>query len=182
MRRTRFFEHVIGAIIGLVVYAAVFVWTAAQGDLCWLASAMKTLIPIVIGIAAAWLGFLFNSRISFVTALRQLWPVLVSAVQETIQYTHLDEPTQEDYARVNQTLSTAIDEVRALFANIGEKTAIRGRGLYPFDDLKSIQDQVSKLNPDEGKPTEMTRKAVRSCIVDAWKRLRDLILPEFDRA
>lgn len=143
---------------------------------------MEALIPIVLGIAVAWLGFVFNSRISFVTSLRQLWPILVSAIQETIQYTHLQRPEEEDFARVNQSLSTAIDEVRALFANIGEGTAIRGRGLYPFEDLKTIQAQVSRLDPDNGVPTEASREAVRSCIVDAWKRFRDAILPEFDRA
>ena len=182
MQRTRFSKHVIWIIVGLGLYAAVFVWARAQEDLRSLASVMETLIPILLGIAVAWLGFVFNSRISFVIALRQLWPVLVSAIQETIQYTHLKKPKEEDFARVNQSLSTAIDEVRALFANIGEGTAIWGRGLYPFEDLKSIQDQVSTLNPDKGMPTGTTRIVVRSCIVDAWKRFRDSILPEFDRA
>jgi hypothetical protein len=53
----------------------------------------KDLLPLLIAIPAAWLGYCFQRRTSYLAALRTLWENLIPAVQQAIHYTHLAQPT-----------------------------------------------------------------------------------------
>lgn len=54
-------------------------------------------------------------------------------------------------------------------------------GLYPYENLKAIQDKISELEPSGGAPTKAQMAASRSKIVTLWKGLREAILSEYDR-
>lgn len=99
-------------------------------------------------------------------ALRQLWLRLVPAAQDAIQATRLEQPENADLAPVRRALATSIDDMRSLFANIGEDEA--AIGLYPFNDLKGIYDEIPRLQAGEN------AEAVRTRIVRHWKSLRSL--------
>lgn len=138
----------------------------------------KDLIPLILAIPAAWLGFCFQRRSSYLQQLRTLWSQIVANVQEAIQYTHLTAPTQADYGRTLVKLFGTVDEVRGVFRNIGENDG--NIGLYPFESLKGIRDAISRLGyGDQIDPKAAA--AARLEIVRLWHRVRDAMLKEFDR-
>ncbi|MHA6884640.1 hypothetical protein [Ralstonia pseudosolanacearum] len=138
----------------------------------------KDLVPLIIAIPAAWLGYCFQRRQAYLKDVRDLWSKLVLSVQDSIQYTHLSAPEQPDYARVLKGLSVTTEEVRAVFANVGE--AERRIGLYPYEGIKNIHGEISFLGFGEGFSREKATLA-RQRIVVLWKALRWHYLTELER-
>ena len=139
---------------------------------------LKDAIPLLIAIPAAWLGYCLQRRQAYLKDVRDLWSKLVPTVQEAIQYTHLPNPPQAEFAKVSKGLSVAIEELRAVFANVGEREG--EAGLYPFEKVKTIQSTVAKLGFGESVTPELARRA-RAEIVGTWKLLRDHFLSELER-
>jgi len=138
----------------------------------------KDLIPLVIAIPAAWLGYCFQRRQSYLKDIRDLWSKMVAAVQDAIQYTHLNAPAQSDYARVLKGLSIAIDEVRGVFANVGE--AEQQVGIFPFEGLKAIYQEISALGFEKGF-SQHRAPVARKEILESWTNLRRGYLKELKR-
>lgn len=164
--------YTIAIIVGLIIYYTDFTGNKIHYQI------YKDLMLLTIAIPAAYLGFCFQRRSSFLQALRQLWTNLISSVNTAIQYTHLPEPTDKQFGEALVLLSKSIDEVRGVYKNLKEtKDNI---GLYPFECLKDIYGQVSKLGYgklDMAKAAE-SRRHIRHC----WKDLRKSFLSEFDRS
>ena len=137
----------------------------------------KDLIPLIIAIPAAYLGFCFQRRSSYQQALRQLWTNLIASVQQAFQYTHLKRPSEKEYSETLLSLSVSIEEVRGVYSNL--KVTKTYDGLYPFESLKEIHDTISKLN--FGDSDEKKTEAARKKIAFYWKNLRKTFLSEFDR-
>ncbi len=174
-------RKVISATIGLyslAFIAGLLIYYSDKTDKKINYQIFKDLIPLIIAIPAAYLGFCFQRRSSFLQALRQLWTNLITSVNAAIQYTHLSESTEKQFAETLVVLSKSIDEVRGVYKNLGESdTEI---GLYPFECLKEIHKLVSRLGYgkiDTEKSTE-SRKQIRHC----WGDLRKSFLTEFDRS
>ncbi|EGY24881.1 hypothetical protein DA2_2922 [Desulfovibrio sp. A2] len=99
-------------------------------------------------------------------------------MQKSIQYTHKKSPTQDEYGEVLTSISSAIEEVRGVFSNIGEND--KNIGLYPFEPIKRIYNTISGLGYGVGYEFDAARDA-RNLIMDLWKIARTEILKEFDR-
>jgi hypothetical protein len=138
-------------------------------------SLYKDLMPLVIAVPAAYLGYSFQRRGSYLQALRDLWKVLIPAVQRAIQYTYLDAPDRKEFAEVMRDLSTMIDSLRGVFCNIPTGGGV---GLYPFEPLKDIWQIMSWLR-DGRTPDERYR--ARRCIRQLWYDMHSAMLAEFDR-
>ena len=138
----------------------------------------KDLIPFILAIPAAYLGYSFQQRASYLESLRALWSKLVQAVNNAIQYTYLDDPSQEEFGKILTDLSIVIDELRGVYKNIGERTGYIG--LYPYEPIKGIHKAISQLS--YGKLDEGKRITARKTIVGHWKSMRGNFLDEFDRA
>ena len=52
---------------------------------------------MVVLLPAAWIGYSFQRRISFVNDLRVFWPGLVEAVQRSIEYLRRTEGDRAEY-------------------------------------------------------------------------------------
>ena len=162
-------------LYGLILYAGFYVYAAFYAET--LAEILKTLIPLVLAFAAAFLAAGFNRRNSYLQAMRDLWQRLIPAVQAAIQYTHLAPPDQSDFARTQEALSTAIDELRGVFANVPTRTPT---GLYPYENLKDIREVISWLG--YGKRFRLADAArARLCITRLWQEMHTAMLGEFDR-
>jgi len=135
----------------------------------------KDLMPLVIAVPAAYLGYCFQRRGSYLQALRELWKVLIPAVQRAIQYTYLDTPDRKEFANVMRDLSTVIDSLRGVFRNIPRRD---NAGLYPYEPLKDIWQVMSWLRDERG--AEQRRHA-RHCIRRLWHEVHSAMLTEFDR-
>lgn len=141
------------------------------------ADRLEALIPIALAVPVALLAGAFNRRNSYLQALRELWYRLVPAAQTAIQYTHLTEPSQSDFAQTQGSLSAAIDEVRGVFANVPTG---RPPGLYPYENLKDIVAVVSWLEYG-AKFRASDATVARRCIVRLWQEMHVAMLDEFDR-
>jgi hypothetical protein len=108
VRRLR--AWVFGTVGWLIVYALAYAYGVHQ-ESPW-ASTLKDLTPIAIAIPGAVLAAGFNRRNSYLQAMRELWRQLIPAAQSAIQYTHLQSPTQQDFAKTQEALSSAIDLIR----------------------------------------------------------------------
>ncbi len=103
----------------------------------------RDLIPLIINMPAAWLAYCFQRRQSYLSDVRNLYTKLVVSVQEAIQYTNLDCPSQERFVSVKMSISTIIDEMRGVFINVGESD--KETGLYPFESLKDMFTIIDQL-------------------------------------
>lgn len=137
----------------------------------------KDLIPFMIAIPVAFLGYCFQKRSNYTQALRPLWTNLIISVNGAIQYTHLTNRSQEDYGNTLMQLRISIDEVRGVYKNLKIKSD--GIGYYPFESLKSIHKIISDLGYGEA-DKEKSAEA-RSHIKHNWKNLRKTFLMEFER-
>jgi hypothetical protein len=110
--------------------------------------------------------------------LRALWTRLVQAVNGAIQFTYDETPTAKEHAKVMAELGIAIDEVRGVYRNVGEKPGIVG--LYPYEPIKDIYRLINELGYEVNDPVK--RKHTRDQIVLKWQSIRFAFLSEFDRA
>ncbi len=138
----------------------------------------KDLVPLATALPAAILTSIYQRRTSFLQQLRSTWTALLGAIQNAIQFTHLDTPNSSEFGAVMRDLSFAIDDFRALYKNLAEGKD--ESGFYPYESLKSIQKIVScyylKTDHSEGR-----RKKAREEVVALWQEVRRPILREFDR-
>ena len=176
--KLRAFQRQIGyCITPVLAYAVVYAWLKGACPQWWFTEVLERLIPVVMGLAGAGLAYVFNRRNSYLTGLPSLWRQLVKAVQGAIHYTKV-EADSEQFQQVKKGLSTAIDEVRGHFGNIGEDE--RTGGLYPLEPLKRIYCEFERLDPANEEVADAS--GVREQMVRHWKDLRAELLPEFDRA
>lgn len=103
----------------------------------------KDLMPLIIAIPAAYLGFCFQRRASFLLALRLLRTNLTTAVNVTLQYTYKRETSSDDYTNTLISISKSIDEVRCVYRNLRESK--NDDGHYPFESLKEIYNITKEL-------------------------------------
>jgi hypothetical protein len=134
--------------------------------------------PFLFAIPAALLGYAFQQRFSYLASLRTLWSRLVVAVNGAIQYTYDETPTAKEHAKVMAELGIAIDEVRGVYRNVGEKPG--AVGLYPYEPIKDIYQLINELGYDVNDPVK--RKKTREHIIARWQSIRFAFLSEFDRA
>lgn len=137
----------------------------------------RDFIPFIIALPAAYLGYCFQRRSSYMLALRQLWSNLIESVNSAIQYTQLSNPEKEEYEKTLILLSKSIDEVRGVYKNIDENESSIGH--YPFESLKSIYSIISELGFKEISPEK--RIDASKHIKHNWGNLRRTFLREFDR-
>lgn len=106
-------------IVWLLVASVITLW----GGLTYTsyADASRTVIPVYIAVAAAWLTFCLQRRVAYLNALRQLWEKLVDTVQDALRYTRQRNPTKEELGRITCRFSCRIDEVRGVFRNVAER-------------------------------------------------------------
>ncbi|MCG2593103.1 hypothetical protein LZ009_09955 [Ramlibacter sp. XY19] len=171
------FQWVIG-FYAVAVIAAVSIRLVDQTNGQWVYATYKDLMPLLIALPAAWLGYCLQRRSSYMQQLRSLWSKLVETIQVANQYTYLHNPTQEQYAVVLQRLSIAIDEIRGVFMNLGERDG--QRGLYPFEPIKQIHAAVLAVGFGSNATQEKLAK-LRELTFELWRAVRNELLKEFDR-
>jgi hypothetical protein len=135
----------------------------------------KDVLPMLIAIPAAYLAYSFQRRASYLQALRELWKLLIPAVQRAIQYTYLEKPDPKEFGEVMRDLSTVVDSLRGVFRNVPAEGPV---GLYPYEPLKDIWEVMSWLR--DGR-TEAERYRARRCIRQLWYDVHAAMLLEFDR-
>jgi hypothetical protein len=173
---------------GLVVaiYSAAFIAGIAfhlffpddkEGHASWVYGTYKDTVPFLIAIPAAWLGYCFQRRASYLSALRNLWDDLIPAVHQAIQYTYLIKPDDQRYWATIKDLDIVIDSLRGVFQNHPGTDPI---GLYPYENLKEIREIISWLCYAKDR-SDHNRYWARRGIRLLWHSTFQALLREFDR-
>lgn len=130
---------------------------------------------IIIALGAVYLAHVFQQRAFFVQSLRSLWSDIIRAKNLLVQYTHDPALTAEKFGQAHQQLSYAIDDLRAVYSNVGESR--QQLGYFPFEplhDMRRALDALGFVETDaEG------RKLARARIMQAWHALRFNFRREF---
>ena len=180
MTRRSLLRWVIIAILVYVFYGALLAWFKFGDRFDELYVLLKDGAIFVSAVPAAWLTACFQRRTSFLEQLRDLWSQLVDAVQEAVQYTHLEAPTQAQYASVMKKLSAVIDVFRSVFRNLDEARGEPDTGYFPFETIRTIYHLVGDLGYGAGFKVDKAL-ATRKEVIQLWRRLRQPLLTEFDR-
>jgi len=138
----------------------------------------KDLVPLILAIPAAWLGYCFSLRLSFASQLSVIWKELNTAVQHSVYFLDGGDISTEKYHEVQIMLRIAIDEVRSVFKNTGEEK--NKRGLYPFEEIKQIYAEFNQISPED-QFDKIEAKESKDAIIEHWKNVRQPFLNEFER-
>ena len=121
----------------------------------------------------------YQRRSQFIEALRQEWREIVQAKSAIFTYTNLDNPTLEQYLATFCRVSETIDNMRTVYANVGETEELIG--LYPFAPIHDMRRALQTLDPRGGGDLgPVARKRVRDATLQVFYAVRDRFLEELD--
>jgi hypothetical protein len=121
----------------------------------------------------------YQRRSQFIEALRQEWREIVQAKSAVFTYTQLERPTLEQYLATFCKLSETIDNMRTVYANVGETEELVG--LYPFAPLHDMRRALQTLDPRDGSDLgPAARKRARDATLQVFYAVRDRFLEELD--
>jgi hypothetical protein len=177
-RRTQ--NRVLAFVIsGLMVLIAVALAARLAGGV-WLAfyEFIRDTSLLLVTVVAAYMAHLYQKRGTFLQSLREQWREIVQAKSALIYYCHLETPSVEDYLKTARQLSECIDNMRIVYANVGETDELIG--YYPYAPLHHMRKVLETLDPRQTRPTAEDRYAARGEIWDAFNAIREHFLDEFD--
>ncbi len=127
----------------------------------------------------AYLTNVYQKRSSFIDSLKEEWRDVLHAKSALLEFTHHDQPTQQQYVATFNVLSETIDNMRTVYRNVGETQGLVG--LYPYAPLHDMRRVFQTLNPAKASNvSEEQRKQVRDAILQAFYALREVFLEELD--
>jgi hypothetical protein len=133
---------------------------------------------LIVTVIAAYMAYVYQRRTTFLQNLREQWREIVQAKASLIYYCHLSNPTPEDYLYAARQLSECIDNMRIVYANVGETDELIG--LYPYSPLHHMRIVIERLDPRVADVTTEQKYAARGEIWDAFNAVREHFLDEFD--
>lgn len=174
-------RRMILSVVAVAVYLVLFGGLAgAMVFWCGTAACMKVyayqrdFTSVFISLAAAYLSYCIQQRVSFLAALRELWRQMIAAKNALMAYTHNPAPTKQEFSDAITELSLAIDQMRGVYRNVGESNA--AIGLFPFEPLHDMRRTMEELKWKD--PAEPRREKARAEIEAAWNALRWKFLHE----
>jgi hypothetical protein len=153
--------------------------TAAERLLKDIYDYLKDMSLVLVTVVAAYLANVFQKRSLFLNALKEEWRNIVKAKSTLYTYTQLDSPSQEQYLAAFCAISESLDNMRAVYRNVGETDALIG--LYPYAPLHDMRRALQTLKPAGGRTlTTDERDLVRDSILQSFYALRETFLEEMD--
>ncbi|WP_332118285.1 hypothetical protein [Azorhizobium caulinodans] len=136
---------------------------------------IKDFSGLLISACVLYIGFCFQKRQNFVSALRSVWTDVVKSKCQIVEYTYIDSPDIKSYHQAHASLSLAIDLVRGVYRNVGETD--REVGYYPYEPLHDMRKALEELGWEnvDGQKQDRAREKIQR----AWNSLRRPFLKEF---
>lgn len=140
---------------------------------------LKDMALVFITVVATFLAGVYQKRQSFLAALKDEWRDIVKAKSALVAYTQREQPTRDDYMTAFLAISETIDNMRTVYANVGEtKEQI---GLYPFAPLHDMRRALQALDPAKASSLAADdRKLARDAILQSFYAVRECFLEELD--
>lgn len=140
---------------------------------------MKDMALVLVTVIATFLAGVYQRRQGFIAALKEEWRDIIGAKSELFSYTQIEQPTRHQYLAAFCSISETIDNMRTVYANVGETDGLIG--LYPFTPLHDMRRALQSLDPAKVEaPTPEQRKLARDAILQSFYALRESFLEELD--
>lgn len=140
---------------------------------------LKDMALVLVTVVAAYLANVFQKRAIFLNALKEEWRNIVKAKSALFTFTQRAAPSQDEYFAAFCTISESLDNMRAVYANVGENH--RQIGLYPYAPLHDMRRALQSIEPEAGRQvTAEDRKLARDAILQSFYALRETFLEELD--
>lgn len=153
--------------------------TAAERLLKDIYDYLKDMSLVLVTVVAAYLANVFQKRSLFLNALKEEWRNIVRAKSILFTYTQLEAPDREDYFEAFCAISESLDNMRAVYRNVGETNTLIG--LYPYAPLHDMRRALQSIEPMPGRiVTDEERKLARDAILQSFYALRETFLEEMD--
>ena len=140
---------------------------------------LKDMSLVLVTVIAAYLANVFQKRSLFLNALKEEWRNMVKAKSTLFTYTQLESPSHDQYLAAFCAISESLDNMRAVYRNVGETDALIG--LYPYAPLHDMRRALQTLKPAPGRVvTADERELARDAILQSFYALRETFLEEMD--
>ncbi len=140
---------------------------------------LKDMALVLVTVVAAYLANVLQKRSKFVERLEEEWRGIVRTKSALYTFCEKHDGSAEDYLSAFCRISETLDNMRVVYANVGETKQLVG--LYPFAPLHDMRRALQSIDPR--KRTDVTleeRKLVRDAILQAFYALRENFLEELD--
>lgn len=173
------FVLVISLVAKLANHIPGLAYSPVERVLASLYDYLKDMALVLVTVVAAFLANVFQRRALFLNALKEEWRNIVKAKSALFAYTQREAPSREEYFEAFCAISESLDNMRAVYANVGEtKSQI---GLYPYAPLHDMRRALQAIEPETGRTiTAEDRKLARDAILQAFYALRETFLEELD--
>ncbi len=140
---------------------------------------LKDMALVFVTVVATVLAGIYQRRQSFLAALKDEWREIVDAKSKLYAFTRRDTPSHEDYLEAFLAISATLDNMRTVYANVGETESMIG--IYPFAPLHDMRRALQTLDPTKAKAiTADDRRLARDAILQSFYALRENFLEELD--
>jgi hypothetical protein len=140
---------------------------------------LKDMSLVLITVVAAYLANVFQKRSKFIESLEEEWRGMVRTKSALYLFCEKPNPTADDYLSAFCRISETIDNMRIVYANVGETEKLVG--LYPFAPLHDMRRALQSIDPRKRPDVTIEeRKLVRDAILQSFYALRENFLEELD--
>ncbi|MFA5901713.1 MAG: hypothetical protein WC829_21655 [Hyphomicrobium sp.] len=140
---------------------------------------LKDMSLVLVTVVAAYLANVFQKRSKFSERLEEEWRGIVRTKSALHLFCEKPNATADEYLAAFCRISETIDNMRVVYANVGETDDLVG--LYPYAPLHDMRRALQSIDPrkrSDISPDE--RKLVRDAILQAFYALRESFLVELD--
>lgn len=140
---------------------------------------LRDMALVLVTVVAAYLASVFQKRSRFLERLEEEWRGIVRTKSALYCFCENPSPTADDYLAAFCGISETLDNMRVVYANVGETDELIG--LYPFAPLHDMRRALQSIDPRKRSDvTPEERKLVRDAILQAFYALRENFLEELD--
>ena len=140
---------------------------------------LKDMSLVLVTVVAAYLANIFQKRSLFLNSLKEEWRDIVKAKSALFSYTQLEAADRKAYFEAYCRISETIDNMRAVYRNVGENA--HQVGIYPYEPLHDMRRALQSLKPDNGREvTADDRQLARDSVMQSFYALRETFLEELD--
>jgi hypothetical protein len=140
---------------------------------------LKDMSLVLVTVIAAYLANVFQKRSKFLERLEEEWRGIVRTKSVLYAYCETPNAGSDDYLAAFCRISETIDNMRVVYANVGETSRLIG--LYPFAPLHDMRRALQSLDPRKRADISLEeRKLARDAILQSFYALRENFLVELD--
>jgi hypothetical protein len=140
---------------------------------------LKDMSLVLVTVVAAYLANVFQKRSKFLERLEEEWRGIVRTKSALYSFCEKQNASADDYLVAFCRISETIDNMRVVYANVGETPTFIG--LYPFAPLHDMRRALQSIDPRKRPDVPLEeKKLARDAILQSFYALRENFLEELD--